>query len=150
MGVTESLYFPAALGIIAVFHPGPTRSRALGIHQTAQFAGIILGGWYGGWAAEHIGWRVGFGHVRRGYLLLACFVKGIDRRGNYEQVCATDLVERSWATHPEPAFSAPGVCHAFGPTQCAGSSMRGCRTFSMNVSVCRWLQADSMRHSISK
>lgn len=61
MGVTESLYFPAALGIIAVFHPGPTRSRALGIHQTAQFAGIIFGGWYGGWAAEHIGWRVGFG-----------------------------------------------------------------------------------------
>ena len=61
MGVTESLYFPAALGIIAVFHPGPTRSRALGIHQTAQLAGIVFGGWYGGWAAEHTGWRVGFG-----------------------------------------------------------------------------------------
>ena len=29
MGVTESLYFPAALGIIAVLNPGPTRSRAL-------------------------------------------------------------------------------------------------------------------------
>lgn len=60
MGVTESLYFPAALGIIAMLHPGPTRSRALGIHQTAQLVGIIVGGWYGGWAAEHIGWRVGF------------------------------------------------------------------------------------------
>ncbi len=61
MGVTEALYFPAALGIIAVFHPGPTRSRALGIHQTAQLAGIMFGGWYGGWAAEQIGWRQGFG-----------------------------------------------------------------------------------------
>src|SRR5919198_710496 len=27
MGITESLYVPAALGLIAGFHPGPTRSR---------------------------------------------------------------------------------------------------------------------------
>lgn len=60
MGLTESLYFPAALGVIAVWHPGPTRSRALGIHQAAQLAGIICGGWFGGWAAAHIGWRAGF------------------------------------------------------------------------------------------
>ncbi len=60
MGLTESLYFPAALGILAVLHPGSTRSRALSIHQTAQLAGIIAGGWYGGWAAESIGWRMGF------------------------------------------------------------------------------------------
>jgi len=60
MGLTESLYFPAALGILAVLHSGSTRSRALSIHQSAQLVGIIAGGWYGGWAAEHIGWRVGF------------------------------------------------------------------------------------------
>jgi MFS transporter, Spinster family, sphingosine-1-phosphate transporter len=61
MGVTESLYFPAALGIIAVFHSGSSRSRAIGIHQSAQIIGIIAGGWYGGWAVEHVGWRAGFG-----------------------------------------------------------------------------------------
>jgi MFS family permease len=60
MGITESMYFPAALGVIAVWHPGATRSRALGIHQAAQLAGIIAGGWFGGWAATHIGWRTGF------------------------------------------------------------------------------------------
>jgi MFS family permease len=60
MGLTESMYFPAALGIIAIWHPGSTRSRALGIHQAAQLAGIITGGWFGGWAASHIGWRTGF------------------------------------------------------------------------------------------
>ena len=60
MGLTESMYFPAALGIIAVWHPASTRSRALGIHQAAQLAGIITGGWFGGWAASHIGWRTGF------------------------------------------------------------------------------------------
>ncbi|HYM05884.1 MAG TPA: MFS transporter [Terriglobales bacterium] len=60
MGVTESLYVPAALATIAILHPGATRSKALAIHSTAQFTGIIAGGWYGGWAADHIGWRPGF------------------------------------------------------------------------------------------
>ena len=60
MGLTESLYFPAALGILAVLHPGSTRARALSIHQSAQLVGIIAGGWYGGWVAESIGWRMGF------------------------------------------------------------------------------------------
>lgn len=60
MGVTESLYVPAALAAIAVLHPGATRSKALAIHSTAQFSGIVAGGWYGGWAADHIGWRPGF------------------------------------------------------------------------------------------
>ncbi len=60
MGVTESLYVPAALASIAILHPGATRSKALAIHSAAQFAGSVAGGWYGGWAADHIGWRPGF------------------------------------------------------------------------------------------
>ena len=60
MGLTESLYFPAAMAILATLHPGPTRSRALSIHQSAQLLGIVAGGWYGGWAADQIGWRNGF------------------------------------------------------------------------------------------
>jgi MFS family permease len=59
MGVTESLYVPAALATLAVLHPGATRSKALAIHGSAQFAGIVAGGWYGGWTADHIGWRPG-------------------------------------------------------------------------------------------
>lgn len=60
MGFSESLYVPAAIGMITTAHPGPTRSRALSIHGFAQFTGLTLGGWYGGWAAEHFGWRSGF------------------------------------------------------------------------------------------
>jgi MFS family permease len=60
MGVVEALYMPAALAIIADFHSDRTRSKAMGIHGTAQFTGIVLGGWFGGWAAEHLGWRHGF------------------------------------------------------------------------------------------
>lgn len=60
MGLCESLYVPAAIGLITQAHPGNTRSRALSIHGFAQYTGITLGGWYGGWTAEHIGWRPGF------------------------------------------------------------------------------------------
>lgn len=60
VGLTESLYVPAALGLIAGLHPAATRSRALAVHSTAQYAGILTGGWYGGWMADHLGWRWGF------------------------------------------------------------------------------------------
>ena len=59
MGLSESLYIPAAIALITQAHPGATRSRALSIHGFAQFTGITLGGWYGGWSAEQIGWRMG-------------------------------------------------------------------------------------------
>lgn len=61
MGVSEACYIPAALALIADFHSKATRSRAIGIHQTAIFAGLILGG-FTGYAAEspHIGWRMTF------------------------------------------------------------------------------------------
>src|SRR4051812_19410809 len=60
IGISEALYFPAALGLVAVLHTGPTRSTAFAVHQSAQLAGIVVGGSYGGWAADHIGWRPGF------------------------------------------------------------------------------------------
>jgi predicted MFS family arabinose efflux permease len=59
MGLSESLYVPAAIALITQAHAGATRSRALAVHGLAQFAGITLGGWYGGWAGEGIGWRQG-------------------------------------------------------------------------------------------
>lgn len=60
MGVTEALYYPAAVGMLAAAHGDDTRSRALGIHQSAQLAGIVAGGWYGGWMADQVSWRAGF------------------------------------------------------------------------------------------
>ncbi len=59
MGLSESLYSPAAMSLIARFHTNRTRSRALSVHGLAQFVGITFGGWYGGWTAENIGWRTG-------------------------------------------------------------------------------------------
>ncbi len=61
MGISEACYIPAALALIADFHTKLTRSRAVGIHQTAIYAGLILGG-FTGFAGEspQIGWRMVF------------------------------------------------------------------------------------------
>jgi MFS family permease len=60
VALTEGLYYPAAVGMLATSHGDSTRSRALGIHQSAQLAGIVAGGWYGGWMADNVSWRMGF------------------------------------------------------------------------------------------
>jgi MFS family permease len=62
MGVSEAFYIPAALALIADFHSGSTRSRAVGIHQTAIHVGVIAGG-FSGYVAEapNLGWRMAFG-----------------------------------------------------------------------------------------
>jgi MFS transporter, Spinster family, sphingosine-1-phosphate transporter len=61
MGVSEAFYIPAALALIADFHLGETRSRAVGIHQTGIYIGLILGGYAGHIAdAPAFGWRWAF------------------------------------------------------------------------------------------
>jgi MFS family permease len=61
MGISEAFYIPAALALIADFHAGQTRSRAVGLHQMGIYIGVIIGG-FGGYAADHpaLGWRWAF------------------------------------------------------------------------------------------
>jgi MFS family permease len=61
MGVSEAFYIPAALALIADYHPGLTRSRAVGVHQTGIYLGQIVGG-FAGYAADSPdhGWRWAF------------------------------------------------------------------------------------------
>jgi MFS family permease len=61
MGISEAFYIPAALALIADYHAGATRSRAIGIHQTAIYCGIIIGG-FSGYVADEpsLGWRFAF------------------------------------------------------------------------------------------
>lgn len=61
MGISEAIYIPAALALIADLHTRGTRSRAVSIHQTAIYCGIVLGG-FGGYVADapQLGWRFAF------------------------------------------------------------------------------------------
>ncbi|NLH18167.1 MAG: MFS transporter [Phycisphaerae bacterium] len=58
MGISEAFYIPAALALIADYHLGETRSRAVGLHQMGIYAGIIIGG-FSGYVADdpELGWR---------------------------------------------------------------------------------------------
>lgn len=73
MGMSEAFYIPAALALIADFHPGPTRSRAIGIHMCGIYAGQALGG-VGGYIADTSSWRNAFYWFGAAGVLYAIFL----------------------------------------------------------------------------
>jgi len=65
MGISEALYLPAALSMIADYHTNKTRSLAIGIHMTGLYTGQALGG-FGAAIAANYSWRTvfhGFGII---------------------------------------------------------------------------------------
>uniref|UniRef100_UPI003782EB13 MFS transporter n=1 Tax=Prosthecobacter sp. TaxID=1965333 RepID=UPI003782EB13 len=61
MGISEAFYIPAALALIADYHTGSTRSRAVGVHQMGIYCGVMVGGFAGFVAdAPDLGWRFMF------------------------------------------------------------------------------------------
>jgi MFS family permease len=59
MGISEALYIPAGLALIADYHVGNTRSLAVGIHMTGLYAGQALGG-FGATVAADWSWQNAF------------------------------------------------------------------------------------------
>jgi ACS family D-galactonate transporter-like MFS transporter len=59
MGISEALYIPAGLALIADYHRGSTRSLAVGIHMTGLYAGQALGG-FGATVAHTWSWQTAF------------------------------------------------------------------------------------------
>lgn len=59
MGLSEALYIPAALSLIADYHEGKTRSLAVGIHMTGLYMGQALGG-FGATLADWLSWQQAF------------------------------------------------------------------------------------------
>jgi MFS family permease len=59
MGVSEALYIPAGLALIADYHRGNTRSLAVGIHLSGLYLGQALGG-FGATVAHSYSWQQAF------------------------------------------------------------------------------------------
>jgi MFS transporter, ACS family, D-galactonate transporter len=59
MGVSEALYIPAGLSLIADYHSAKTRSLAIGIHMTGLYVGQALGG-FGATIAATFSWQQAF------------------------------------------------------------------------------------------
>lgn len=78
MGVSEALYIPAGLSLIADYHSDKTRSLAVGIHMTGLYMGQALGG-FGATIAAEFSWQktfMSFGLIGIIYcLVLILFLK---------------------------------------------------------------------------
>lgn len=59
MGVSEALYIPAGLSLIADYHSDKSRSLAIGIHMTGFYFGQALGG-FGATIAASFSWHYAF------------------------------------------------------------------------------------------
>lgn len=76
MGISEALYLPTGLAMIADFHSSKTRSLAIGIHMSGLYTGQALGG-FGATIAANYSWQAvfhGFGIIGIIYALLLVFL----------------------------------------------------------------------------
>ena len=75
MGLSEALYIPTGLALIADYHSSRTRSLAIGLHLTGLYVGQALGG-FGATIASTFSWETafrGFGVVGVLYALVLVF-----------------------------------------------------------------------------
>ena len=82
MGISEALYIPAGLSLIADYHSDKTRSLAVGIHMTGLYMGQAIGG-FGATVAAAFTWHTAFhwfGIIGIAYaIILAFFLRDIKR-----------------------------------------------------------------------
>jgi MFS family permease len=95
MGVSEALYIPSGLSLIADYHTGKSRSLAVGIHMTGLYLGQALGG-FGANLASALTWQQTFhwfGIIGIAYAVILVFC----------------LKEARPAAQPKAAEVAPGT-----------------------------------------
>lgn len=78
MGISEAIYIPSALTLIADWHTGKSRSLAIGIHMTGLYTGQAIGG-FGATVAAAFSWEEtfhGFGLIGIAYsMILILFLR---------------------------------------------------------------------------
>lgn len=92
MGVSEALYIPAALSLIADYFTGKQLSLAIGIHMTGLYMGQAAGG-FGAFVAERLSWQATFhwfGVAGIAYAVVLIFLLYEKRRNSFEGADAGD------------------------------------------------------------
>ena len=59
-GMGEAMFGPTYPAIIARWHGPETRARAMSVHQTAYYLGVIASGFLAGLIADRMGWQYSF------------------------------------------------------------------------------------------
>ncbi len=97
MGVSEALYIPAGLSLIADWHSDKSRSLAVGIHMTGLYTGQAIGG-FGATVAASYTWHTAFhwfGLIGIAYaLLLVLFLKENPNHNVVKPNIETNKVEK--------------------------------------------------------
>ncbi|MEI6196023.1 MAG: MFS transporter, partial [Verrucomicrobiota bacterium] len=107
MGISEAFYIPAALALIADFHTGGTRARAVGIHQSGIYVGLALGG-VGGYIAQTSSWRncfTWFGAA--GVLYAAVLILALRDAGDNDRVLGTKRIHVTFSGTVRALWSQP-------------------------------------------
>lgn len=110
MGVSEALYLPTGLAMIADYHTSKTRSLAIGVHMSGLYTGQALGG-FGATIAANYTWHTvfhWFGIVGIIYAVILVFLLH-DKEGHAGT--ATAKINRKLDTQPKPKES---VFKSFG------------------------------------
>ena len=93
MGISEALYIPAGLSLIADYFTGSSRSLAVGIHMTGLYLGQAVGG-FGATIAAAFSWQqtfLFFGIAGVAYAALLAIM--LEDRRNEKSECGPDAAE---------------------------------------------------------
>ena len=97
MGVSEALYLPAGLALIADYHEGRSRSLAVGLHMTGLYTGQAIGG-FGATVAAASSWHTTFhwfGIIGIAYaVVLMIFLRDIRRNPELLKSNPTDTTRQ--------------------------------------------------------
>jgi len=87
LGLSAAFNFSAGLALVSDYHHGPTRSLAIGIHNTGYTIGVALGG-LGGVLADWRSWRFAFSLVGLAGMaycgVIAVLLRDLPREGHGE------------------------------------------------------------------
>lgn len=116
-GMGEAMFGPTYPAIIAEYHDSTTRARAMSIHQTAYYVGVIASGFLAGYIADTLGWQYSF-LIFGAVGVIFTFVLLMRLKDKNQDVAAVQKTEKpSFLEAMAAIFKVPtAVCMIFGFT----------------------------------
>ena len=118
-GVGEAIFGPTYPAIIAEYHDNSTRARAMSIHQTAYYVGVIASGFLAGLVADKMGWQYSFLIFGAAGVLFAfvLLLRLRDKNTAQQKAMVTQQSKPSFFEAMAAIFKVPtAVCMIFGFT----------------------------------
>lgn len=94
-GGGEAFFGPANYSLLGQYHK-ETRARAMSIHQTSYYVGVILAGWLAGYIADKLGWQYSFIIFGAAGVIwgIVMAIRLKDKKDDQEQVASASQTEK--------------------------------------------------------